>query len=82
MSQKTIKIFPAPHVEVRLHVSKEMVKDFKACCDTGGLGQLCIECSWFNVKIGAATVCCIKGLRKEIRRQIEKNGKEEGENNV
>lgn len=35
MSQKTIKIFPAPHVEVRLHVSKEMVKDFKACCDTG-----------------------------------------------
>ena len=79
---KTIKIFPAPHVEVRLHVSKEMVKDFKACCDTGGLGQLCTECSWFNVKIGAATVCCIKGLRKEIRRQIEKNGKEEGENNV
>lgn len=72
-------------------MSKEMVKDFKACCDTGGLGQLCTECSWFNVKIGAATVCvkigaatvcCIKGLRKEIRRQIEKNGKEEGENNV
>lgn len=78
MFKKTIKIFPAPHVEVRLHVSKEMVKDFKACCDTGGLGQLCTECSWFNVKIGATTVCCIKGLRKEIRRQIEKNGKEEG----
>lgn len=45
MFKKTIKIFPAPHVEVRLHVSKEMVKDFKACCDTGGLGQLCTECS-------------------------------------
>lgn len=40
MFKKTIKIFPAPHVEVRLHASKE------------------------------------------IRRQIEKNGKEEGENNV
>lgn len=26
MFKKTIKIFPAPHVEVRLHVSKEMVK--------------------------------------------------------
>ena len=51
---KTIKIFPAPHVEVRLHVSKEMVKDYKACYDTGGLGQPCTECSWFNVKIGGA----------------------------
>ena len=38
---KTIKIFPAPHVEVRLHVSKEMAEDYKACYDTGGLGQIC-----------------------------------------
>lgn len=82
MFQKTIKIFPAPHVEVRLHVSKEMVKDFKECHDTGGLGQPCTECSWFNVEIGGLTVCCIEGWEKEIRRQIEKNGKEEGENNV
>lgn len=43
MFKKTIKIFPAPHVEVRLHVSKEMVKDFKACCDTGLLGYVCGE---------------------------------------
>ena len=82
MSQKTIKIFPAPHVEVRLHMSKEMVKDFQACYDTGGLGQPCAGCSWFNVKIGRAAVCCIRGLRKEIRRQIEENRKEEGKINV
>lgn len=81
-NQRTISFILGCIVSLILHVSKEMVKDFKACCDTGGLGQLCTECSWFNVKIGAATVCCIKGLRKEIRRQIEKNGKEEGENNV
>ena len=68
---KTIKIFPAPHVEVRLHVSKEMAEDYKACYDTGGLGQICTECSWFNVKIGGAAVCCIKALRKETRRQLE-----------
>ena len=37
----------------------------------GGLGQICTECSWFNVKIGGAAVCCIKGLRKETRRQLE-----------
>ena len=61
---KTIKIFPAPNVEVRLHVSKEMA-------DTRSLGQICTECSWFNVKIGGAAVCCIKGLRKETRRQLE-----------
>ena len=68
---KTIKIFPAPHVEVRLHVSKEMAEDYKAFYDTGSLGQICTECSWFNVKIGGAAVCCIKGLRKETRRQLE-----------
>lgn len=28
---KTIKIFPAPHVEIRLHVSEEMEEDFKKC---------------------------------------------------
>lgn len=32
---KTIKIFPAPHVEVRLHVSKEMEEDYKKCYLSG-----------------------------------------------
>lgn len=54
MFKKTIKIFPAPHVEVRIHPSEEMVEDFKACYDTGGLGRLCAGCSWFNVEIGGA----------------------------
>lgn len=82
MSKKTIKIFPAPHVEVRIHPSEEMVEDFKECHDTGDLGKFCAACSWFGVEINGAMVCCIESLKKEIRRQIEENGKEEGENNV
>ena len=73
MSKKTIKIFPAPHVEVRIHPSEKMVEDFKACHDTDGLAQPCAGCSWFNVEIDGAAVCCIRGLEKEIRRQIEEN---------
>lgn len=28
---KKIKLFPAPHMEVRIHVSDQMVADYKEC---------------------------------------------------
>ena len=28
---KKIKIFPAPHVEIRIHVTEEMERDMRAC---------------------------------------------------
>lgn len=42
---KTIKIFPAPHVEIRLHVSEEMEEDFKKCYFSEGMYS-CRKCSW------------------------------------
>ena len=51
---KTIKIFPAPHVEVRIHVSKEMEEDYKKCylsgrmyrCEKSSWMYSCEKCSW------------------------------------
>lgn len=73
MSKKTIKIFPAPHVEVRIYPSvKIMRKKVKEneVINTEKILTLIKK------------IICIKGLKKEIRRQIEENGKDEGENNV
>ena len=28
---KKIKLFPAPHVEIRIHVSEEMERDYAEC---------------------------------------------------
>ena len=65
---KTIKVFPAPHVEIRLHVSKEMEEDFKRCDGYVLMPPACEDCSWNNVKI-AGTFCC-GTFMKEIKRQL------------
>lgn len=72
---KTIKIFPAPHVEVRLHVSKEMEEDYKKCylsgrmyrCEKSSWMYSCEKCSWDNVRIGEDRVCCLEYLERGIR---------------
>lgn len=72
---KTIKIFPAPHVEVRLHVSKEMAEDYKKCylsgrmyrCEKSSWMYSCEKCSWDNVRIGEDRVCCLEYLERGIR---------------
>lgn len=32
---KVIKMWPSAHVEVRLHVTEEMIKDIEACKEAG-----------------------------------------------
>lgn len=75
---KTIKIFPAPHVEIRLHVSEEMEEDFKKCylsgrmyrCEKSSWMYSCEKCSWDNVRIGEDRVCCLEYLERGIRLQL------------
>ena len=48
---KKIKLFPAPHMEVRVFVSDEMEKDFVECRRKTGKGKIpripnCDKCSW------------------------------------
>ena len=28
---KKVRIFPAPHMEIKLHISDEMIKDYRDC---------------------------------------------------
>lgn len=63
---KVIKIWPAPHVEVRLHVSKEMEEDYRKCCLSGGMYS-CEKCSWDNVQIEGKRVCQLKCLERGIK---------------
>lgn len=58
---KKIKLFPAPHLELKVYVSDEMLKDYIACargaehaeCE----GKDCDGCSWNAVRIGDLNMC-------------------------
>lgn len=63
---KIIRIFLVPHVEVRIHVSKEMEEDYKKCYLSGRMYR-CEKCSWDNVRIREDRVCCLEYLERGIR---------------
>lgn len=66
---KKIKLFPAPHVELRVHVSDEMVKDLKECrrlSEEAENGADCAKCSWNNVEIEGTGLC----EYPEVQRQV------------
>lgn len=55
-----IKIFPAPHMEVRVHVSDGMVADLKECWEMSarlGAGKDCSTCSWCDVRLENTGIC-------------------------
>lgn len=57
---KKIKLFPAPHVEVRVHVSERMVDDLKECKQLSELpegGKDCDQCSWREVELETTCLC-------------------------
>lgn len=58
---KLIKLFPSPHVELRVHVSDEMAADLKQCRELvkeeGGTGKKCESCSWTDVEIEQTGMC-------------------------
>lgn len=48
---KKIKLFPAPHTEMVLHVSEQMEKDMETCYTKAfHKGQDCDKCSWKDVE--------------------------------
>lgn len=63
---KRIKLFPAPHLELRVHVSEKMEKDLKECkatmeeCDAE---KECVSCSWKGVEFGCVTMCEVISLK-------------------
>lgn len=57
---KKIKLWPAPHLEVRVCVSDEMEADLRECrerAEQGGHGKDCDHCSWKDVEIENTCLC-------------------------
>ena len=67
---KKIKLFPAPHVEIRIHVSEEMERDYWACKANAmkkpGEELPCVGCSWEDVCIGNVGACEMQGLEEQM----------------
>ena len=68
---KKIKIFPAPNVEIRIHVTEEMEKDMRECgeiaaCDDVKDGRKCKNCSWHNVEFGDTGMCQLDEVIRRV----------------
>ena len=74
---KKIKFFPAPHIEVRVSVTDEMIADLKECkrileetnyenckdCDT---------CSWGEVEIESTGMCEMEEVCRQVLEEERK----------
>lgn len=69
---KKIKLFPTPHLELRIHISDEMVEDLKKCrvmarCeDSDARGKDCDVCSWHDVEFQGTGMCELPEIRKQL----------------
>lgn len=66
---KKIKFFPAPHVEVRINVTDEMIADMKECkrmveeCEEI---KDCDTCSWKCIDIDCVGMCQLKDVIHQV----------------
>ena len=72
---KKIKFFPAPHMEVRVSVTDEMVADLRECRrmaeETNYEGcKDCDDCSWNEAEIDCTKMCELE----EVHRQVLEEG--------
>lgn len=64
---KKIRFFPAPHIEMVLHVSEQMKKDLVEChMKALRKGKNCDQCSWHSVSPYGIDVCGIKEVVDKI----------------
>lgn len=68
---KKIKFFPAPHVEVRVSVTDEMVADLRECRrmaeETNYEGcKDCEDCSWWEVEIPDTRMCELEEVCTQV----------------
>ena len=76
---KRIRVFPAPHIELRLFVSDEMVADYKNCAEAAqrtGEGKNCETCSWNQARLGDLCMCQLN----EMERLLSEDCNEEEKN--
>lgn len=63
-----VKLFLTPHIEIRIHVSEEMERDYAECQKMMKRGEDydCDRCSWANVSIYGTGACELKGLKEQL----------------
>ena len=64
---KKIRVFPVPHAELKLHVSDQMLKDYKDCAF-----RSCENCSWNDVRIGNTALCGLADVRRQLDQEKNK----------
>ena len=75
---KKIKLFPAPHTEMVLNVSEQMVKDIEDCyVKAFDKGRNCDNCSWKNVEPQGIDMCGIgEVVNKVLSKELNVSGEE------
>lgn len=63
---RMIKLFPAPHVEMRIHVSDKMIGDLKECKGKEGGDLPCEECSWDMISVLGLALCGLREVKEKI----------------
>lgn len=61
---KKIRVFPAPHVELVLHVSDQMLEDYRNCTFNN-----CVNCSWSDVWVGNTALCKLASVRWNLNQE-------------
>lgn len=65
---KKIKLFPGPHMELRVFVSDQMEEDYKECARMAeiinGDGKDCDSCSWKDVDILGLSMCELEEMQQ------------------
>lgn len=72
---KMVKLCPAPHVEVCVHVTAGMEKDLRECQQMEPLPEEgwkdCGQCSWNGVAWLDTGFCCLLGVREAASAEKE-----------
>lgn len=71
---KKVRIFPAPHMEIKLHISDEMIKDYRDCkaqAEKVGGYKDCDQCSWKEVEFENVCACQFEQLEKLLEEKNE-----------
>ena len=65
---KKIKLFPSPHLELKISVTDEMIQDCRECGRKveNESSKDCSTCSWDDIQIGETALRCLLDLEKVL----------------
>lgn len=66
---RKIKLYPAPHLEIRVHVSDQMESDLRLCrqlAEEHGDGGNCETCSWGGVEFENTGMCELPEVAEKV----------------